>query len=110
MVGVAKKWGKFFDENVALDMLMKIIDDLDGEEWIQRDKLVTTLRKYVKKHYSKDYAKLGDADYGNMIDWLSARYTQIDRMRPILKKLETFVEKYERQKMLGKWAYRKRVS
>jgi hypothetical protein len=105
-----RKWCKYFNENVALEMLMDIIDNLStvNKGWLSRSDIVTTLKQHVQNTYPEAYSNLGDPEYGNIVDWLGARYTEITRLRPILRRLEKFINEYDRQKIMDKWAYRKR--
>jgi len=105
-----RKWCKYFNENVALEMLMNVIDNsFTGKKgWLSRTDIIAMLKRYVQNNYPEAYSNLGDAEYGNIVDWLSARYTEIARLRPILRRLEKFIDEYDRQKIMNKWTYRKR--
>ena len=114
MAWQASKWGRFFSnpENTVLEMLIKVIDRLASEHpgWLERDTIARALKDEMRTKNAEAYGSLREADYQNMVDWLSARYTELSRLRPILRQLEAFLDNNEQRRIKKHLAYRPRRS
>jgi len=110
----ASKWGKCFSdreneaENRVLELLMDICGKLSANNlgWLERDNIANALKQHINANNPSIYQCLKDPDYGNIVDWLSARYTELFRLKPILPRLEAFLDNYERTRIRNKYAYR----